>query len=203
MKAEVHGHIPIKLYLKNSAIFGPGAICCLSHCNMEMMNPGLRPLLFSLSRAHLSSTETLWTLSPHSAVTCCLGIKAPLRGPCLSSKSFYFRPFWGVGHAHYMIAAELGEGGCGKFSSSIFSLQVWFKKKKKKASPAFYRASLFLWRAPGWRPDKQSSHTGRQSLCDVNGWVISALRGKKETFNLQENHQERPPLRSLHVCPRR
>ena len=127
----MHGHIPIKLYLKNSAIFGPGAICCLSHCNMEMMNPGLRPLLFSLSRAHLSSTETLWTLSPHSAVTCCLGIKAPLRGPCLSSKSFYFRPFCGVGRAHYMIAAELGEGGCGKFSSSIFSLQVWFKKKKK------------------------------------------------------------------------
>lgn len=45
-------------------------------------------------------------------------------------KSFYFRPFCGVGHAHYMIIAELGEGGSGKLSSSIFSLEVWFKKKK-------------------------------------------------------------------------
>ena len=91
VKADVHGHVPVKLYLKNSATFGPGAICCLSHCNMEMMNPGLGPLLSSLSRAHLSSTETLWTLSPHSAVTCCLGIKAPLKGTLLIFKVFLFQ----------------------------------------------------------------------------------------------------------------
>ena len=141
---------------------------------------GLGPLLFSLSRAHPSFTETLWTLSPHSVFTSCLGIKAPLKGTSLIIKVFLFQTLLQCG-PRMLQDHSWAWGGWG-WTAVFLHLQPWglVKKKKKKASPAFHRVSLFLWRAPGWRPDKQPSHTGWQSLYDVSGWVIR--RRKPLTF---------------------
>lgn len=97
---------------------------------------GLGPLLFTLSRAHPSSMETLWTLSPHSVVTSCLGIKAPLKGTSLIIKVFLFQTLLQRGscmlHDH-----SWARGGWG-WTAVFLHLKPWgLVKKKKKASPAF------------------------------------------------------------------
>ena len=91
---------------------------------------GLGPLLFSLSRAHPSFTETLWTLSPHSVFTSCLGIKAPLKGTSLIIKVFLFQTLLQCG-PRMLQDHSWAWGGWG-WTAVFLHLQPWGLVKKKK-----------------------------------------------------------------------